>query len=136
MSVAFVVRAWTSPKVCGLMSSGAIPQNNLPVATSDQLAGSESAKAEPRPPRRATPLLSTKMFLWKRVNTQAGAREGTTNLFDVAVDNIQAVHVFQRTGDLCDLGGRGLNKGPVVNATKTLLTSFSLLTFGCWARYW
>ena len=69
MSVAFVVRAWTSPKVCGLMSSGAIPQNNLSAPISDQLAGRESAKAEPKPPRRATPLLSTRIFLWTNVNT-------------------------------------------------------------------
>jgi hypothetical protein len=69
MSVDLVVRAWTNPKACGLMSSGAIPQNNLSASTSDQLAGSERAKADPMPPRRATPSLSTNTFLLNGVST-------------------------------------------------------------------
>ena len=58
MSVALVVRAWANPNVCGLMSSGVVPQTSPPT-----LAGSESAKADPKPPKRATPLLSTSTFL-------------------------------------------------------------------------
>ena len=62
MSVTFVVHARGRSKACGSMSSGAIPQNNLSDSTSDQLAGRESAKAEPKPPRRATLSLSTRTF--------------------------------------------------------------------------
>ena len=63
ISVALVVRAWTNPNACGLISSGAIPQNNRSLSKSDQLAGSERAKADPKPPRRATPSLSMRTFL-------------------------------------------------------------------------
>lgn len=69
ISVALVVRARTSPKVCGLMSSGATPQNNLSAAVSDQPIGSERENADPKPPKRATPLLPTSIFLLKGVST-------------------------------------------------------------------
>lgn len=63
MSVAFVIRAWTRPKAGGLISSGAIPQNNGSVSMSAQLAGREREKVDPKPPRRAIPSLSTRTFL-------------------------------------------------------------------------
>ena len=69
MSVALVLRTWTGPKVYELMSSGAILQNDLSDSTSDQLMGREGAKAEPKPPRRATLSLSTRTFLYRKVNT-------------------------------------------------------------------
>ena len=68
ISVAFVARAWTNPNVCGLMSSGASPQNSLSAAVSDQLAGSVRENADPKPPKQAMPSLPTSIFRLEGMN--------------------------------------------------------------------
>ena len=54
---------------------------------------------------------------------------------DVAMNYFQAVHMFQRMRDLGELEKRPINRESIANIAETVLTSFSLLTFGCCVRW-